>query len=161
MEHSDNVCVKQSPGRGRGVFARKMIRAGEVIERVPDFLIPFKTIAAGRKNPTLAHYFYEWNRTHAAVSLGYGSLYNHSYKPNAVYRHGQMAMIYAALRDIAPGEEITVNYNGHPDGRAPMIFEVVESKNGRRNASKNGQGNVSKNGPGNPRSLPRRGSPRR
>ena len=132
MEHSEKVCVKRSPGKGRGVFARKLIAKGEVIERVPVFLIPFKHIVGGKKNPELAHYFYEWNRGHSALTLGYGSLYNHSYTPNAVYRHGQMAMSYVALRDIQPGEEITVNYNGDPEGRAPMIFDVVEEgKKGR------------------------------
>lgn len=126
MEHSELVCVKKSPGKGRGVFARRPIRAGQTIERVPVFLIPLKEIAGGRKNPELAHYFYLWNRTHVALTLGYGSLYNHSYKPNAQYRHGQMAMTYYALRDIAEGEEITVNYNGDPEDRSPMIFSVVD-----------------------------------
>ena len=31
------------------------------------------------------------------------------------------------MRDIAPGEEITVNYNGEPASRAAVWFEVLES----------------------------------
>ncbi len=31
------------------------------------------------------------------------------------------------MRDIAPGEEITVNYNGEPTSRAAVWFEVLES----------------------------------
>jgi hypothetical protein len=29
------------------------------------------------------------------------------------------------LRDIDPGEEITVNYNGEPEDAAPVGFQVV------------------------------------
>jgi SET domain-containing protein len=132
MDHSELVCVKEAKGKGRGVFARKLIRKGEMIERTPVFLVPFREIAAGRKNPNLAHYFYLWNRTHCAITLGYGSIYNHSYEPNAQYRHGKMAMTYYALRDIAAGEEITINYNGDPADRSPMIFDVVEGRRARK-----------------------------
>jgi SET domain-containing protein len=46
-------------------------------------------------------------------SLGYGSLYNHSYRPNARYDdEGGQAKVFRTLRDIAAGEEITVNYKG-------------------------------------------------
>lgn len=126
MKHSDLVCVKKVKGKGRGVFALKSIKKGAVIEHVPVILVPFSDFEGGEKNPNLAKVFYLWNRTHVAVTLGYGSIYNHSYKPNAEYRHKYMSMAYVALRDIEPGEEITVNYNGDPKGKAPMYFEVVE-----------------------------------
>jgi uncharacterized protein len=32
--------VKQIKGKGRGVFARRLIHDGEVIERVPVFVLP-------------------------------------------------------------------------------------------------------------------------
>ncbi len=34
------------------------------------------------------------------------------------------AQIFTALRDIAPGEEITVNYNGSPEDQSAVWFEV-------------------------------------
>ena len=37
--------------------------------------------------------------------------------------------LFTALRDIAAGEEITVNYNGEPDDETPVGFEVVEGPN--------------------------------
>ena len=44
--------------------------------------------------------------------LGYGSLYNHSEDPNAEYIHQfDDAYAFAALRDIADGEEITISYS--------------------------------------------------
>ena len=62
-----------------------------------------------------------------ALALGFGSLYNHSYRPNARYDDvGRQAKAFTALRDIAAGEEVTVNYNGEPGLRRRVWFEVVE-----------------------------------
>jgi SET domain-containing protein len=125
MEHSDLVAVKTAQGKGRGVFARRAIKKGAVIERVPVVVMPIKCIADGRKNPALSKYFYEWSPTHVAVALGYGSLYNHSYEPNADYEYGAMVLVYRALRDIKSGEEITINYNGRPSDGRSVGFDVV------------------------------------
>src|SRR5207237_10466933 len=109
-------------GKGRGVFARCAIKRGAVIERVPVAVMPIKLVVDGWKNPALSRYFYVWSKTTIAVSLGYGSLYNHSYTPNADYEQGTQVLVYRALRDIKPGEEITVNYNGSPADRRPVGF---------------------------------------
>ncbi len=45
-------------------------------------------------SPVLAKYFYMWNKKEMAISLGFGSLYNHSYTPNADYHHGRMRITY-------------------------------------------------------------------
>lgn len=124
MQHSDLICVKKVPGKGRGVFATKSIRKGAIIERVPVLLVPIKDFVGGLNNLTLNTYFYIWSKDKVAVSLGYGSLYNHSYKPNARYVHGADTLTYRALRDIAVGEEITINYNFVPDDKTPMKFDV-------------------------------------
>ena len=63
------------------------------------------------------------------MALGYGSLYNHSFKPNARYTKGpaEMAIKFSALRDIAAGEEILINYNGTPEDDSPDLwFKPVE-----------------------------------
>ena len=63
-------------------------------------------------------YVFEWGEGKVALALGFGSLYNHSYRPNARYNDvGPQAKAFQALRDIAVGEEITVNYNGEPARR--------------------------------------------
>ena len=63
------------------------------------------------------------------MALGYGSLYNHSYQPNARYDDGRgQTKIFMAIRDIALGEEIVVNYNGEPDDKTPVWFKVQESE---------------------------------
>jgi SET domain-containing protein len=125
MHHTDHIYVKKVKGKGRGVFAKVDFAEGDVIEQVPVLLIPVKTLVGGRDNPVLKKYFYEWDSENVAVCLGFGSLYNHSYEPNAYYEHGSMVMIYRALRDIAKDEEIVINYNWLSDDTTPVGFDVV------------------------------------
>src|SRR4051812_25270453 len=114
MQHSDLVFIKRIRGKGRGVFARTAIQEGTVIERVPVLVIPIKEFVGGLKNPSLCKYFYIWTKGKVAISLGYGTIYNHSFAPNADYFHHPGTILYKAIRDIAKGEEITINYNGNP-----------------------------------------------
>jgi SET domain-containing protein len=60
--------------------------------------------------------------------LGNGSLYNHSFNPNAEYlrRTSDKVMDYVAIKDIEAGEEITINYNGITKSMDPVWFDVVE-----------------------------------
>ena len=59
-----------------------------------------------------------------AIVLGYGSLYNHSYAPNARYytTFDTRTLDIVALKDIPIGEEITVNYNGEPEDQSAVWF---------------------------------------
>src|SRR6184192_219991 len=80
--------VRGTRSKGRGVFALVKFAPGEVIEAVPVILIPAREWP--HIEPTvLALYIYNFGPTaeqeHAAIALGYGSLYNHSYRPNAKY----------------------------------------------------------------------------
>ena len=126
LRHSPLVGVKRVKGKGRGVFALQAIRKGAVIEKVPLFLIPIEHVAGGLKNPELPRYFFLHDRKHVAVPLGFGCVYNHSFKPNARYDDGPgLTKVFTALRDIAAGEEVCINYNWNPRDRSPMIFEVV------------------------------------
>ncbi|HEX8203993.1 MAG TPA: SET domain-containing protein [Isosphaeraceae bacterium] len=124
-QQSDAIEVKRIQGKGRGVFARRLIRKGAIIERVPVIVLPAEEVVGGT---TLANYSFQWGRGQAALALGYGSLYNHSYRPNARYWDvGPQTKEFTALRDIVPGEEITVNYHGKPRSRSAVWFEVVET----------------------------------
>ena len=127
LVQSDAVLVKRSPGKGRGVFARRDIKKGELIERAPVLFIPAKSLVGGLENKALGSYYYYWDEKTLAVSLGYGSLYNHSYKPNARYRHEKRCLVYTALRTIEKGEEILINYNWKPDDMSKVNFIDVES----------------------------------
>jgi len=122
------ISVNDSPGRGRGVFADAPIQAGDVIERAPVLVLPDPQWLS-LDTTELRDYHYAWGENAAAIVLGYGSLYNHSYTPNAIYVRNMDArlMEYVALRDIATGEEITINYNGDPKDITPQWFEAPSS----------------------------------
>jgi SET domain-containing protein len=115
-------------GKGRGVIATRPIARGEIFERAHVIVVPAAQ-AARLDHTVLEHYVYDWPDGRLAVALGNGSIFNHSYRPNARYRRDVDAnlLIFEALTAIAPSEEITVNYNGDPADRAPLWFEVVDS----------------------------------
>jgi hypothetical protein len=68
------------------------------------------------------------NLEDAAIALGFGSLYNHSSRPNATYIKcfEDRAIDFVALRDIKAGEEITVFYRSLSEGLAPLWFEPID-----------------------------------
>ena len=125
LQPSELIEIRRSPGRGRGVFARKFIPAGTVIERVPMIVFPEKELETEEGFSTLYHYCFEWGKGTVALAMGYGSIYNHSYSPNARYDDlAQRLKEFTALKDIQAGEEITISYNGEPDDLSPMEFDV-------------------------------------
>lgn len=120
--------VRYCAGKGRGVFAKRRYGAGELIDWYPVLVIPSDQCVY--INETVIYdYTYAWgeNGEDSAIVLGFGSLYNHSYRPNAQYVRDleSVAMRYVALQVIEEGEEITVNYNGVPDDMSPVWFEVA------------------------------------
>ena len=60
--------------------------------------------------------------------FGYGSIYNHSFDPNADWKQNfrTQSMVYRAIKPIKKGEEILVNYNGEPDDATPIDWFDVE-----------------------------------
>jgi hypothetical protein len=128
LRHSDKVYVKRVRGKGRGVFARRPIAAGDVLEQVPKVLLPISVVEDDWHSPLLARFCFFQSKRQVALLMGYGSFYNHSYQPNAGYEDGpDQSVIFRALRDIAADEEICINYNGDPEDRSPVGFEVIES----------------------------------
>lgn len=142
---SDCIEVKRITAKGRGVFARHRIAAGTVFEQVPVIVIPAEEVLESTENSVLANYVFDWGKDTVALALGFGSMYNHSYFPNARYDdEGQQTKIFTAIRDIEPGEEITVNYNGHEEDLTPVSFDVVDNgpvspDSGRNVASRLGE----------------------
>lgn len=129
IQPSSLIEVKYTARKGRGVFATTFIPAGTEVERVPVLVLPADEVLSGESGEFLRHYVFEWGTNTVALALGFGSMYNHSYSPNARYDDvGRQTKIYTALRDISSGEEITINYNGHQEDDTPMEFSVEESK---------------------------------
>ncbi len=117
------IVYVQIPGKGRGVIATAAITKGELIERSP--VLPIGTVES--ESPGLNDYSFAWGEDvegfeagkECAVGLGYLSLYNHSDTSNvSLTRHyDENEMSIRALRDIAEGEELTINYD------VPLWFE--------------------------------------
>lgn len=119
------ISIGITNGKGRGIFAQKQFAKGEIIERAPVIVIPGVQEDLADKT-VLYNYCYEWGGD-IALALGYGSLYNHSYQPNAIYTKNLQEMVveFIALRDIETQEEITINYNCCPDDNSPLWFKVL------------------------------------
>jgi SET domain-containing protein len=123
-----HLLVRRFAGKGRGVVARHALRKGELIDRNPVVVMPPEQVAAIERT-LLDDYVFIWGerRDHVAMVLGAISLVSHDYSPNAVYeRHLELEELWlVALRDIAAGEEITINYTGSPAGRDALWFDVT------------------------------------
>lgn len=112
---------------GRGIFAARTIQEGELIHQAPVIVCPGNQYYKLKKT-ALRDYYFNWgkNYDHVAIALGYGSLFNHSYSPNAIFENNlkQETVDFFALKEIEAGEEIFVNYNGDPDDKGPLWFDV-------------------------------------
>ncbi len=130
------ISVKDSPGKGRGVFAQKYFKKGEIIETCPVLVFPAEEVEAFEFT-RLYDYYFAWgaDSKEAAIALGYGSLYNHSYTPNARYQKdfNNNLLKYICIRDIPKEEEITINYNCDPEDKTPVWFDVEFDVKNRNN----------------------------
>ena len=103
---------------GRGVFAGREFFAGDLVEICPIVLLDLKT----QPFPgVIRRLMFNWSKTHVALALGYGSLYNHSDQPNLTFQRGpeNLTITFSALRDIAAGEQLTISYDHIGEGKNP------------------------------------------
>ncbi len=116
----------------RGVFATHDIAKGKLIHEAPVIPYPNKQHVFIEKT-ILDDYVFEYGKNHTAVVLGYGMLFNHSYKPNATYdiNFANHTFDFYAYTDIKAGEEILINYNGDVDDKDPLWFNKGEMDNGK------------------------------
>jgi len=115
--------------KGRGVFTRKKIKAGEIIEIAPVIVMT----AEERKllDQTLLHdYIFVWGDSNdqCCVALGYISVYNHSYHSNCEYfmDYDDNTMFIKTVRAIEAAEELTINYNGTYNDMKKVWFDVKD-----------------------------------
>jgi hypothetical protein len=128
--------LQHIPGKGLGVFTRKILSEGMLVERCPAFLIEdsdgdeaaliaalaklrLVPYAKGRR-VELAHMVKPWlTNDIKALSLGYGMLYNHApmsksnttYKPYVDPDTNRHYFDYTAKKRIDAGSELTITYN--------------------------------------------------
>ena len=127
---SDKIYISQSKilNAGRGVYARRNIKKNEIIEKCPVIEVPKHDMANLRESFLVTYFFYFGKkRQRLAVALGFGSIYNHSYKPNARFKikPTEKSIDFIALNDIKKDEEITVNYKyPNPKNKRPLWLDV-------------------------------------
>ena len=109
--------IKSSDIEGLGVFAKEKIKAYELVESAPAILFCDSIFSDWLKLSGVRHiihdYHFHWPNGLAAMALGFGSLYNHSSKPNIIFCVNEKlkSIEFTAYKDIEPGDELLIKYN--------------------------------------------------
>ncbi len=115
--------------KGRGVFTDHKIPADTVVETAPVIVMSHEDRVILDK--TLLHdYIFEWQPDGAnmcCMAMGWVPLYNHSYSSNCEYfmNYEEETMYIQTVRDIAAGEELTINYSGDWNEQTKVWFDAV------------------------------------
>lgn len=111
--------IAEFDGKGRGLLAAAPIAAGVLLDVAP--VIPMTPADASAPGTVLYDYPFRWDDPPyvEAIALGAISMANHSADANARFETDiplRVVRLFAA-RDIAAGEEITIDY------AIPLWFE--------------------------------------
>ena len=120
---SPKIYIKESPGKGLGVFAKRRIHKDEIVERCPVYVM------SKEEDPFMEDYRFLYPRIRGVqwgIAWGYGSLYNHSKNPNCDWRDCEGGFEFFAKRDIELGEEICIYYGGHEYWRLRKHITLIE-----------------------------------
>jgi SET domain-containing protein len=106
IENGAGLAVRQGP-HGRGVFATRPFRKGDVVETCPTVEVADADVT-GRLND---YVFSSVTDGDVLLVLGHGMLYNHSDDPNVEYVQDEpTAITFRTLRKVRPGDELTIDY---------------------------------------------------
>jgi SET domain-containing protein len=87
----------------------------------------------------LFFYIFEWGDdvTQGVVGLGYVSMYNHTSPSNCEYEmdYEKETISIKTMRDIKPGEELTINYSAGWDDWQPVWFNEEKKGKGKQKNS--------------------------
>ncbi len=95
-----------------GVFATRDIFSGELIEECLVLTTKRETLD---KLGEMGNRMFYWNDIEVAMSLGFGSIYNHSDTPNAEFYQTRSDRIikFVAIKPIGAGSEILIDYRNN------------------------------------------------
>ena len=121
LKLAHGLTIKQSPINGKGCFATIPFLSGKKIaeytgERISDL----EAIKRARKRRILRICDIDGRWSLDGARGGNGTHYiNHSCQPNAYMKTVYGHVLFFALRNIDPGEEITIDYEQtlHPDSK--------------------------------------------
>lgn len=125
------IKIVEIKNKGRGVIAAEKIFKNEIIEYCPLIILRKKDsqfIKNKSKSDTLYYYYLQQpDLKRNCLMLGYASLYNHSFDPNAEldYKNDPkiMQVFFRAIKVIEPGTEITWDYDFNNN-----IIELLPAK---------------------------------
>ncbi|KAJ7459772.1 cytidine deaminase-like protein [Mycena latifolia] len=115
--------VKNSQGKGRGVFAARAIAKHTVVEISPVLLLGKEEYETHGRFTILDEYAFKWKNGSMALALGLGSLFNHSNSPNLSYTIDTStdSIRYTTTRNVKLDEELCIYYGSNlwfePAGR--------------------------------------------
>ena len=102
--------ISKSKIGGRGVFAGKSYKKGEIVEISPCVTDNISAFNRG----ILKDYVFSHKIPLHVLSFGYGSMYSHSDTPNLSYtineNDNDLYMIFIAKKDINKDEELYISY---------------------------------------------------
>lgn len=126
------IYISETEDRGRGVFTRRPIKAGAVIESAPVIVMSHED-RLHIDQTILQNYIFEWQpegQNLCCMALGTIPMYNHDYNSNCEYymEYEERTMFVQAARDIEAGEELTVNYNGTWNDESRVWFDARQEE---------------------------------
>ncbi|HSK12770.1 MAG TPA: SET domain-containing protein [Phnomibacter sp.] len=120
--------IAQAGKKGRGVFTHIPIPAHTIIEESPVIVLSPEE-RKKVEDTSLYYYIFEWGDDvdQGALALGYISVYNHASPSNCEYLmdYENCTISVQTMRDIGPGEELTINYSAGWDDWEPVWFDVA------------------------------------
>ncbi len=108
LNNTKNIYLKKSKigGKlGRGIFANKVFKKDEIIEKAP--YIEDKTSSF---TGLIRDYIFSKDETNSVVAFGFASLYNHSDTPNAIWKITDEHIEITAGKQIEKDAEILISY---------------------------------------------------
>lgn len=117
--------INETGKKGRGVFTKIAIPAETIIEKSPVIVLsPEDRMKI--EETELTNYIFEWGEQtdHAAVALGWVSIYNHASPSNCEYimDYDHKTISIQTMRVIEAGEELTINYSAGWNDWKPVWF---------------------------------------
>ena len=122
-----------SPKKGRGLFAKRRIKEGTVIDNAHFILIPYSDYDL-LDDTIIGNYCHIWDDPNrppgfdAALCMSFCEFINHSFDPNVRYQYDYdtQTIEWIAIKDIKKGQELKVNYNGFVEDKSPVWFDIED-----------------------------------
>jgi len=111
------------PGAEYGVFAKRRIKAKEMIELAPFVEVPRDALYTYPNKFQDYAFRSHLKDNHALIILGYGSMYNHHSHPNVAYdkypQDPSRFLVFFAIKAIPKDGELFIHYGKDPVTKKP------------------------------------------